>query len=56
VVGLAWSYDSESYAGVSVANSRVSYARQVKGGHPDKTGYRGPPGLGVGRGATTLTA
>ena len=55
VVGIAWSDDSESYADVIVAKGRVSYARQVKGGDPDKKGYRGPPGLGVGRGATTLT-
>ena len=52
--GFAWSDDSEIYAGVSVANGRVSNARQVKGGDPDKKGYRGPPGLGVERGATTL--
>jgi hypothetical protein len=55
VVGIARSDDSENYAGVIVANGRVSYARQVKGGDPDKKGYRGLPGLGVGRGATTLT-
>jgi hypothetical protein len=50
VVGLAWSYDPESYAGGSVAAGRVSHARQVKGDDPDKKGYLGPPswGLGVG--------
>jgi hypothetical protein len=30
VVGLAWSYDTESYAGGSVAAGRVSHAGQVK--------------------------
>jgi hypothetical protein len=30
VVGLAWSYDPESYAGGSVAAGRVSRAGQVK--------------------------
>ena len=50
VVGLARSNDSESYAGVSVANGRVSYATQVKGGDPDRKGYHSPPGLGLGVG------
>jgi hypothetical protein len=50
VVGLAWSYDPQSYAGGSVAAGRVSHAGQVKGEDPDKKGYPGPPGLGVGRG------
>jgi hypothetical protein len=45
VVGLAWSYDPESYAGGSVAAGRISHARQVKGDDPDKKGY---PGLQVG--------
>jgi hypothetical protein len=55
LVGLVRSDDSESYAGVSVANGRVSHAREVKGDDPDKKEYRGPPGLGAGRGATNLT-
>jgi hypothetical protein len=42
VVGLAWSYDPESYAGGSVAAGRVSHAGQVKG-DTDKKGYPGPP-------------
>ena len=49
VVGLAWSSDSERYVGGSLANGRV-YARQVKGGEPDKKGQRGPPGWGLGLG------
>jgi hypothetical protein len=36
------------YAGGSVAASRVSHAGQVKGDDPDKTGYPGPPGWGLG--------
>jgi hypothetical protein len=35
VVGLVWSYDPESYIGVSVC---YWYARQVKGDDPDKKG------------------
>jgi hypothetical protein len=49
-VGLAWSYDPESYAGGSVAVSRVSHAGQVKGHDPNKKGY--PPGWGLGVGLT----
>jgi hypothetical protein len=48
VVGLAWSYDPEGYAGGSVAAGRVSHDGQVKGDDPDKKGYPGPPGLGLG--------
>jgi hypothetical protein len=44
VVGLAWSYDHESYAGGSVAAGRVSHVGQVKVNDPDKKGYPGPPG------------
>jgi hypothetical protein len=55
VVGLAWSYDHESYAGGSVADGRVSHAGQVKD-DPDKKGYPGSPcwGLGVGLTAPPL--
>jgi len=44
----------ESYAGGSVAASRASHARRVKGDDPDKNGYPHPPGwrLGVGCEAT----
>jgi hypothetical protein len=52
VVGLAWSYDPESYAGGSVAAGRVSHAGQVKGDDPDKKGYPDPPGWGLGVGFT----
>jgi hypothetical protein len=48
VVWLAWSYDSESYAGGSVAAGRVSHAGPAKGDDPDKKGYSGPPGWGLG--------
>jgi hypothetical protein len=54
VVVLAWSYDSESYAGGSVAAGRVSHAGQVKGDDPDKKEYPGPPGWGLGVGLTAL--
>jgi len=53
VVGLAWSKDPESSAGSSVATGRASHARQVKGDDPDKKGYTGPPGWGLGMGLTT---
>jgi hypothetical protein len=38
VLGLAWSYDPEGYAGGSVAAGRVSHAGQVKGDNPYKKG------------------
>jgi len=44
VVGVAKSYEPESYAGGSLAAGRVSHARQVKGDDPEKKGYPGPPG------------
>jgi len=44
MMGLAWSYDPESYAGSSIATGRASHARQVKGDDPDKTGYLNLPG------------
>jgi hypothetical protein len=50
VVGLVWSHDPKSYAGGSVC---YSHARQVKGDDPDKKGYPGPPGWGIGVGLTT---
>jgi hypothetical protein len=48
VVGLAWSNDSESCAGSSDATVMALSARQVKGDDPDKKGYPGPPGWGLG--------
>jgi hypothetical protein len=53
VVGLAWSEDPESYAGSSIATGRGSHTGQVKGDGPDKRGYPGPPGWGLGMGLTT---
>jgi hypothetical protein len=53
VVGLVWSNNPESYAGGSVTTIRASHARQVKGDDPDKKGYPGPPGWGLGVGLTT---
>jgi hypothetical protein len=50
---LAWCNDPESYAGGSVATGRANLARQVKGEHPDKEKYTGPPGWGLGRWAST---
>jgi hypothetical protein len=46
VIGLAWSYDLESYAGGSVAAGRFSHAGQFEDDDPDKKGYPGPPGWG----------
>jgi hypothetical protein len=48
---LALSFDSERYAGGSVATGRVSHAIEVKDDDLDKVGYSGSPGWGVGRGA-----
>ena len=48
VVGSAWSNDPESYAGGSAAIGWASHAGQVKGDDPNKKGYPGPPGWGVG--------
>jgi hypothetical protein len=39
VVGLAWPYDTQSYAGGKVATGRVSRAGQVRCDDPDKKGY-----------------
>jgi hypothetical protein len=38
---------------VAYATGRASHARQVKGDHPDKKEYPGPPGWGFGVGLTT---
>jgi hypothetical protein len=53
MVGLARSDDPESYASCSTATGRGSHAGQVKGDDPDKKGYPGPPGWGLGVGLTT---
>ena len=45
---LAWCNDPESYAGGSVATGRATLAGQVKGEHPDKERYYGPPGWELG--------
>jgi len=45
---LTWCNDLESYAGGSVATGRATHAGQVKGEHPDKERYPGPPGWGLG--------
>jgi hypothetical protein len=50
VVGLAWSYDPEGYAGGGVAVDRFSLAGQVKGDDPENKGYPCPPGWGLGVG------
>jgi hypothetical protein len=50
VVGLALSYDPESYTGGNVATGRVFHARQVKGDDPDKKTYPGFPHQGFGMG------
>ena len=48
-----WCNDPESYAGGSVATGRANLAEQVKGEHPDKERYTGPPDWGLGRWAST---
>jgi len=40
---------------VAYATGRASHDRQVKGDDPDKKGYPGPPGWGLGAGPTTLS-
>jgi len=50
---LVWCNDPKSYAGSSVATGRATLARQVKGEHPDKEMYTGPPGWGLGRWTST---
>ena len=50
---LVWSNDPENYAGGSVASGRASLAREVKGDDPDKKGYPGSPGWGLGVGLAT---
>jgi len=50
---LAWYNDPEGYASGSVATGRATLAGQVKGEHPDKERYTGPPGWGLGRWAST---
>jgi hypothetical protein len=52
-VGLAWSYDPESYA--SIPTGRVFHAGQDKGDDPDKKGYSNLPGWGVERGVSNPT-
>jgi hypothetical protein len=53
VAELAWSKDTESYASGSTATGRGSHTRQVKGDDPDKKGYLGPQGWGLGMGLIT---
>jgi hypothetical protein len=55
VAGFAWSEDPESYAGGRIATGRGSHAGQGKGDDPDKKGYPGPPGSGVGHRADNPT-
>ena len=50
---LACCNDPESYACDGVATGRTTLAGQVKGEHPDKERYTGPPGWGLGRWAST---
>jgi hypothetical protein len=53
VAGFVWSEDTECYAGGRVAIGKGSHAGQAKGDDPDKKGYPGPPGWGLGMGLTT---
>jgi hypothetical protein len=49
------SNDTSSYVGESVVTGRASNARNIKGDNPDKKGYPGPPGWGVGKQLTTVS-
>jgi hypothetical protein len=40
---------------VAYATGWACHARQIKGDDPDKKGYPGPPGWGVGRKASNAT-
>jgi len=51
-----WSNDPESYAGSSVATGRAFHAGQAKGDDPDKQGYPGSPGSGLGHETNNLTS
>jgi hypothetical protein len=55
VVGLVRSNDPESYASSMAATGKASHAGQVKDDDPDKKGYPGPPGWGLGHEANNLT-
>ena len=50
---LALCNDPESYAGGTVTTGTATHVGQVKGEHPDKERYTGPPGWGLGRWANT---
>jgi hypothetical protein len=50
VVGRAWVNDPKSSNSGSVATGRAFHARQVEGDDPDKKGYPGTPGWGLGVG------
>jgi hypothetical protein len=52
VVGRAWSYDSDSCVGGSVAFGGTFNDRQVKGDDPDVKRHPGPARW-IGRGAET---
>lgn len=47
VVGLAWSHDSESYAGSNIATGTAFHLGQVKDDDPDIKGYPGAPDCGL---------
>jgi hypothetical protein len=53
VVGLALSYDPESYADGNVATGTVSQAGQIKGDDPGTKGYPSLPSWRLGIGLTT---
>jgi hypothetical protein len=56
VVRLAWSDAPESYAGGSVATGRAYHAAEIESEDPDKKGYPGPPGCGLGHEADNFTS
>jgi hypothetical protein len=54
-VGIVCLYDTESYAGSSVATGRATHARQVEGDDRDRKGYPVTPGWGLGMRLITPT-
>jgi len=55
-VEFLWSNDPESYTGGSILTGRAFHAAQAKGDDPDKKGYTGPPGCGLGHETNDLTS
>jgi len=55
-VEFVWSNDPGSYASGRVPMGRAFHAGQAEGDVPDKKGYPGPPGCGLGHDTNNLTS